>query len=154
MKHKKIVQCIITALIIALFVIIIVFAFHMNYFIGSNNYSKEDILEKLTWIPSSSNIIFIEDSHGGMHGEGRTFISFHCNNNAYIKFKKRLIWSSEPIPENVISLFRSSILLFNIPQYQSPLFHTSSLQFSQQNNQTVYLCDEDRHIIWYVSVTW
>lgn len=81
---------------IFLFLTIIIFIVYLIMLPSEENV-YEKIGKELRFDTSDCEIIKSEDSHGGFHGDGETYIILNCQNNPLKLFE----WKSLPLPSNL-----------------------------------------------------
>lgn len=127
--------------------------FVVGDFLGTRGPSEQEVLKSIPWIPDSAEVVFVKDSHGGMHGEGRAFVCFRCGAADFDRLAKMFPWAPQPIPQETVSLVQSSVSMFDIPPAQAPPVSEPQMKFYRENKQAVSLCDPERRTVWYLSVT-
>lgn len=141
----------IAAIVVCLGAVVV---FVVGDFLGTRGPSEQEVLKGIPWIPDSAEVVFVKDSHRGTHGEGRTFLCFRCGAADFDRLAKLFPWEPQPLPEKTVSLAKSSVSMFDIPQDQAPPVSEPQMMFYQENKQAVSLCDPERRMVWYLSVTW
>ena len=122
-------------------------------------------LSKLKWIPEQTTNLFIKDTHGGLHGDGITYLYFECSSPNALKiiesrtWRGSSPWKNGPIREDVINSFTQLAQKFSAPEAAIPPFSESSIRYQtypkekpKWHYKEIMVVDEANGKIWYISI--
>ena len=110
-------------------------------------------------VPANATDIYIQDNHGGFHGDGLTFLTFTCvSQEPNIPIKPN--WEKPPLFEKAQSTFDFVINCFSVPAHYLPDMSSPSVYYMINDRGGgefhvghLYIHDKEKDQYWYFNVS-
>lgn len=117
-------------------------------------------LTETGFIPQNAANIILQDSHGGLHGDGCMFVTFRLSKTDHSWPWLLSEWSKLPLGSHHETTFDRVIKEFSIPAEQLPDLSSASVYYLNDDSSGrrappghLYIQDRDKNQYWYFNVT-